>query len=382
MQKRYTDEERLALLRADRRALHQIPEYGYDLFDTRAYVEARLRETQPDELTPLANGFRVVFRAAKPEKPAIAFRADMDALRIVEKNEHDFVSKHPGCMHACGHDGHMANLLMFARVIAGRREELDRDVVLVFQPAEESYGGARPMIEAGLFRNPDVQAIYGMHLMPYFPVGKVAFIPGPEMAAVQTVHIHIQGRAAHGATPHAGNDAVMAMAQFCTTIQAALRRRIDAFQPTVFTIGHVTAGTVPNIIAESADLECTLRCYDSGVCDQIHALVRAALDGADAMYGTVSTVELQVDYPPVINDPALTEQVKQLLGDAYMSCEPMTIAEDFSEYQKEIPGLFVFLGCGDAAHAEPLHSDTFDFDERALLHGVALFEQILFGKEA
>ena len=379
MQKRYTDEERLALLRAYLRALHQIPEYGYDLFETRAYVEARLRETQPDELTLLANGFRVVFRAAKPEKPTIAFRADMDALRIVEKNAHDFVSKRPGCMHACGHDGHMANLLMFARVIAGRREELDRDVVLVFQPAEESYGGARPMIEAGLFRNPDVQAIYGMHLMPYFPVGKVAFIPGPEMAAVQTIHIHIQGRAAHGATPHAGNDAVMAMAQFCTTIQAALRRRIDAFQPTVFTIGHVTAGTVPNIIAESADLECTLRCYDSGICDQIHALVRAALDGADAMYGTVSTVELQVNYPPVINDAACVERVHTCADAAYQTIEPVAISEDFSEFERCVPGAYFFCGCAEDEHQELLHSDRFDFNESALLLGVEVFEKLIFG---
>ncbi len=382
MQKKYTDAERLELMRADRRALHQIPEYGYDLFETRAYVEARLREVQPDELTPMANGFRVVFRAAKPVKPAVAFRADMDALHIVEKNTHDFVSKHPGCMHACGHDGHTANLLMFARVIAGRRAELDRDVVLVFQPAEESYGGARPMIGAGLFRDPDVREIYGMHLAPYVPLGKVAFIPGPEMAMVESGSIHIQGKASHGAMPHMGNDAVMAMAQFCTTVQAALRRRIDANQPVVFTIGHVTAGSASNILAESADLEWTLRCYDEQVGKQIRALMRAALDGADAMYGTRSTVRVDIVYPPVINDPALTERVKRLAGDRYMPIEPQTIAEDFSEYQKEIPGVFVFVGCGDEAHHEPLHSDHFDFDERALLHGVALFEQILFGSEA
>lgn len=382
MQKRYSDAERLELMRTDRRALHQIPEYGYDLFETRAYVEARLREVQPDELTPMADGFRVVFRAEKPVKPAIAFRADMDALHIEEKNSHDFVSKHPGCMHACGHDGHMANLLMFARVIAGRRAELDRDVVLVFQPAEESYGGARPMIDAGLFRDPDVKEIYGMHLAPYVPFGRVAFIPGPEMAMVESGSIHIQGKASHGAMPHMGNDAVMAMAQFCTTVQAALRRRIDANQPVVFTIGHVTAGSAPNIVAESADLEWTLRCYDERVGQQIRALMQAALDAADTMYGTVSTIAVDTVYPPVINDPELTERLKQLAGDRYMSIEPQTIAEDFSEYQKEIPGVFLFMGCGDEAHHEPLHSDTFDFDERALLHSVALFEQILFGSEA
>ncbi|MDO4356282.1 MAG: M20 family metallopeptidase [Clostridia bacterium] len=382
MQKRYSDAERLELMRTDRRALHQIPEYGYDLFETRAYVEARLREVQPDELTPMADGFRVVFHAEKPVKPAIAFRADMDALHIEEKNSHDFVSKHPGCMHACGHDGHMANLLMFARVIAGRRAELDRDVVLVFQPAEESYGGARPMIDAGLFRDPDVKEIYGMHLAPYVPFGRVAFIPGPEMAMVESGSIHIQGKGSHGAMPHMGNDAVMAMAQFCTTVQAALRRRIDANQPVVFTIGHVTAGSAPNIVAESADLEWTLRCYDERVGQQIRALMQAALDAADAMYGTVSTIAVDTVYPPVINDPELTERLKRLAGDRYMSIEPQTIAEDFSEYQKEIPGVFLFMGCGDEAHHEPLHSDTFDFDERALLHSVALFEQILFGSEA
>ena len=164
----YSDAQRLAMMTEDRRALHQIPEYGYDLFKTRAYVEEKLRQIAPDAIIPMGEGFKVVFRAEKPVKPAIAFRADMDALRIVEKNTHDFVSKHEGCMHACGHDGHMANLLMFAREIAGRRAELDRDVVLVFQAAEECYGGAEPMIKEGLMHDPEVSEIYGMHVMPIF----------------------------------------------------------------------------------------------------------------------------------------------------------------------------------------------------------------------
>ena len=377
----YSDAQRVAMMTEDRRALHQIPEYGYDLFKTRAYVEARLNEIGPDAIIPMGEGFKVVFRAEKPVKPAIAFRADMDALRIVEKNTHDFVSKHEGFMHACGHDGHMANLLMFAREVAGRRAELDRDVVLVFQAAEECYGGADPMIKAGLLHDPEVSEIYGMHVMPYFPVGKAAFKAGPLMAAVETVNIRIKGYAAHGATPHYGNDAIMAMAQFCTTIQAAIRRRVDAFQPCVFTIGHVTAGTVPNIIAESADLECTLRCYDENVRKQIHGLIQFALDAADMMYGTKSEMKIEMFYPAVVNDDKLSEQLKEMLGDKYMPCEPMTIAEDFSFYQMEVPGVFVFLGVGDETHNQPLHSDTFDFDEAALLHGVAMFEQILFGKE-
>lgn len=375
----YSDEQRLAMMTKDRRALHQIPEYGYDLFKTREYVLARLNEIGPDEIIPMGEGYKVVFRAANPVKPAIAFRADMDALRIVEKNTHDFVSQHPGHMHACGHDGHMANLLMFACEIAGRRDELDRDVVLVFQAAEESYGGAEPMVKAGLLHNPEVAEIYGMHLMPYFPVGKVAFTPGPEMACVETVNIHIQGYAAHGATPHNGIDAVMAMAQFCTTVQAALRRRVDAFQPSVFTIGHVTAGSVPNIIAESADLECTLRCYDEGVRLQMHDIIRACLNAADLAYGTTSEMNITTFYPAVVNDEKLSARLQDMLGEQYMRCDPMTIAEDFSFYQQAVPGVFVFLGIGDEAHKQPLHSDTFDFDEHALLYGVELFERILFG---
>ena len=377
----YSDEQRLAMMIHDRRALHRIPEYGYDLFKTRAYVLERLNEIGPDEIIPMGEGYKVVFRAANPVKPAIAFRADMDALKIVEKNTHDFVSEHEGRMHACGHDGHMANLLMFAREIAARKAELDRDVVLVFQAAEESYGGAEPMVKAGIMHNPEISEIYGMHVMPYFPVGKAAFVPGPLMAAVETVVVRIKGYAAHGATPHAGNDAVMAMAQFCTTIQAALRRRIDAFQPTVFTIGHVTAGSVPNIIAESAELECTLRCYDEKVRLQMHDIIRAAADCADAMYGTKTEVAYTTFYPAVDNDPVLSKKLIDMLGDQYMPCEPMTIAEDFSFFQREAPGVFIFLGVGDEAHKEPLHSDTFDFDERALLHGVKLFERILFGDE-
>lgn len=363
----------------DRRNLHQIPELEMYLPKTMEYLYRALSGLKCRVFSPMESALCAYFDFGKVG--TIAFRADCDALPIEEKTGLDFASTHPGRMHACGHDGHMANLLMFAREIAGRRAELDRDVVLVFQAAEESYGGAEPMIKEGLLHNPEVGEIYGMHVMPYFPVGKAAFVPGPLMAAVETVTIHIQGYAAHGATPHAGNDAVMAMAQFCTTIQAALRRRIDAFQPTVFTIGHVTAGSVPNIIAESADLECTLRCYDEGVREQMHGIIRAALDAADALYGTKSEMEISTFYPAVINDAKLSEQLRQMLGDRYMSCQPMTIAEDFSFYQQEVPGVFVFLGVGDENHKEPLHSDTFDFDEAALLHGVKLFEQILFGKE-
>ena len=374
----YTEAERLDLMTQDRRALHRIPEFGYDLFKTRAYVRAALEKTAPDVLEPCDEGLRAVYYAAAPEQDAIAFRADMDALRIQEENAHDFCSEHPDYMHACGHDGHMAALLMLARIIAARRAELKRHVVLIFQPAEENQGGAKRMLQAGAFADPPVSEVYGMHLMPQVPRGKVGLKAGPLMALVETVEISVAGRTAHGAQPHMGCDAVIAAAHIVTSIQAALSRRVDPMETRLFTVGSLHAGTIANIIADRAEMEGTLRAYNDETAEAVHDIIRAALVGADALYGTHSEMRISQKYPAVINHEGPVEKLRRLAGDKAVPVEPLAIAEDFSEYLRVVPGAFFFCGYGDETHQMPLHSSRFDFDERALLTGVELYEKLLF----
>ena len=377
----YSTDERLRQMTADRRALHKIPESGYDLPATRAYLSAQLSALSPDELAPCDEGIRAVFRARAPKRGAIALRADMDALKIAECASHDFVSEHPGMMHACGHDGHMAAMLMVARIAAGRREALERDVVLLFQPAEESLGGAKRMIDAGALRDPRVEEVYGMHIMPTLPLGTIGCRAGAMMAAVDTWEIEIEGRAAHGATPQLGSDAIMAMANFIVGAQAALTRRIGPLEPAVLTVGSVASGEVYNVISERASLRGNLRTYDAGVSRRALAAVEDALSAVDRLYGTRSAMKVIQSYPAVVNDAACVARVRDCAGSAYQEIEPVAISEDFSEFERCVPGAYFFCGCRDEAHAEQLHSPRFDFDERALLAGVNVFERLIFGSE-
>lgn len=375
----YTQEERLSLLTEDRRALHRIPEHGYDLFKTRAYLFERLSALEPDVLQACDEGIKVVFRASEPERDAIALRADMDALQLPEKNEHEFKSEHPGLMHACGHDGHMAVMLMVARIISARREELKRDAVLLFQPAEESLGGAKRMIDAGAMENPKVSEVYGMHIMPSMPMGEIGCCAGPMMAAVDTLEIEIKGRAAHGATPQLGNDAIMAMAHFIVSAQATLTRRIGPLEPVVFTVAGVESGKVYNIISERAQIKGNLRTYSPEVSRRALDVIRDALKAADTLYNTESVLKVIQSYPPVINDANCVKRVSECAQESFRTIEPAAISEDFSEFELVAPGAYFFCGSADEAHTELLHSDRFDFDERALLHGVEMFEKLVFG---
>ena len=375
----YPQNERLRLLTEDRRALHRIPESGYDLSETRAYLWEKLSAMEPDVLERCDEGIRAVFRAPAAETEAIAFRADMDALQIPERTHHAFPSVHEGKMHACGHDGHMACLLMLARIVAGRRDALKRDVVLLLQPAEESLGGAKRMIDAGALDNPKVGEVYGLHIMPTLPIDTVGCCSGAMMAAVDTWEIEIEGLAAHGATPQAGSDAIMAMAHFIVSAQAAITRRIGPLEPAVLTVGSVESGKVYNIISERAQLKGNLRTYDAEVSRRALKVMEDALAAADVLFGTKSTLKVIQSYPAVVNNADCVGRVRECAGEAFRTIEPVAISEDFSEFERAAAGAYFFCGCMDEEHSSPLHSQDFDFDERALLTGVSVFERLIFG---
>ena len=371
---RQTHEERLRL---HRRALHRIPEQGYGEHKTHDYLMERLRALSPDDLRSFAGtGIRAVFRGNGSGR-TLAFRADMDALPVTERTGCAFASEHPGFMHACGHDGHMANVLTLAEWIAAHREQLAGDAVLLFQPAEETVGGAKRLVDEGALEDPHVDAIYGLHMMPDVPKGKIACCEGPIMAQTCEMDFVLRGRSAHGATPHLGQDTVSAMAHLLTLFQTTVARSVDPCQQALLTVGKVRAGEQRNILAETAVLEGIVRTFSNSVYEDIERRILGDLRAVEAAFGVTAEFNKRVFYPCTDNDPAEASRVQKILGDHFVQAAPKMTAEDFSYYQLSVPGAFAFCGCMDEAHTSPLHAPTFDFDETALVPGLALFIGLL-----
>ena len=363
----------LDLLREHRRALHRMPEIGEHEVQTQAYLLQQLRQLAPDDLRPFAGtGVRAVFRGNGTGR-VIAFRADIDALPVREETGCPYASQHEGRMHACGHDGHMANLLALAAWLRDHRDVLADDVVLLFQPAEETVGGAKRMIDEGALENPHVEVIYGMHMMPDVPKGKIAACAGPIMAQTCEMDFVIHGASAHGATPHLGRDAITAMGHLLTLLQTTVARCVDPCRQALITIGRVRAGEQRNILADRAELEGIVRTFSNAVYEALEQRIRDDLRAVEAAFGVTTEFIKRVYYPCVENDAAEFERVRQVLGERYVPAKPRMTAEDFSYYQLSVPGVFVFCGCMDETHSAPLHASTFDFDEEALLPGLALF---------
>lgn len=374
-------ESYLEQLRAHRRALHRIPEIGEQEHKTQAYIWEQLLQLEPDDLRVFADtGVRAVFRG-NGQGRTVAFRADIDALPVKEETGCSYVSQHEGFMHACGHDGHMANLLVFAMWLNAHRKELVDNVVLLFQPAEETVGGAKRMIDEGALENPHVDVIYGMHMMPDIPKGTIASCAGPIMAQTCEMDFVIHGKSAHGATPHLGKDAIMAMAHLLTMFQTTVARSVDPCQQALITVGKVSAGKQRNILASEAQMEGIVRTFSNQVYEGLEARIRDDIRGVEAAFGVEIEFIKRVYYPCVENDPQEFERVRALLGDRFMQAKPRMTAEDFSYYQLSIPGVFVFCGCKDDEHTAPLHASTFDFDEQAILPGLALFASLVDRKQ-
>lgn len=364
-------------LRMHRRALHQIPEIGEQEHKTQAYLMKYLEALAPDDLRIFADtGLRAVFRGNGTGR-VVAFRSDIDALPVKEETGCAYASLHEGCMHACGHDGHMANLLTFASYIAQNRSKLIDDVVLLFQPAEETVGGSKRMIDEGALENPHVDVIYGMHLMPDIPKGKVAACAGPIMAQTCEMDFVIHGRSAHGATPHLGRDAITAMGHLLTLFQTTVARSVDPCQQALITIGKVRAGEQRNILASTAQMEGIVRTFSNKVYEGLESRIRADLAGIEAAFDVETEFIKRVYYPCVENDPDEFERVREMLGSRFLQAKPRMTAEDFSYYQLSVPGVFVFCGCMDEKYHAPLHASTFDFDEEALLPGLELFASLV-----
>lgn len=359
-----------------RRALHEMPEDGYCEFDTSRYVYDYLLALSPDKLETLAGtGVRAVFLAKAPRRTT-AFRADMDALPVTEETGLPFASKRAGFMHACGHDAHMASLLILASLVAKHREELTENVVLLFQPAEEGGRGAVKMIEGGALENPYVDRIFGFHVSPGLPKGRLGLRAGPLMARATGLNITLFGKSAHGARPHSGNDAIVAAAQLINMLETLVSRRIDPMENAVLTIGTINGGTRRNIICDRVTLTLTMRTFTDEVHHAMMAGIRGMLKAVEDAFAVEARIETEgEDYLAVVNDAGLVEAYREAVGDAAFDVERACISEDFSFYQRETKGLFVFAGVGEDVDA--LHTPRMFFDEDALLPAIEAYLRLL-----
>ena len=352
----------------DRRALHRIPELDHDLPRTIAYVQESLCTHKCHIFSPIPSAVCAFFDFGKDS--AIAFRADMDALPVQEKTGLSFSSETEGRMHACGHDGHTAILLELARRL-NEKQELAHNVLLIFQPAEEASGGAQPICDTGILENYNVQAIFGLHLWPGMQAGQIYSRKGALMAMSSELSVDVYGKAAHISKPAEGLDALAAAVEFyCRVRQAEQELPEDVFR--LLNFGFMESGTVRNVISSHTRLLGTLRAFEDSVFYELKSRVEQIAAQVENATGCRITTHFATAYPPVCNPDALFDRISKIVPVEEVPT-PSTAAEDFSCYQKCVPGLFFFLGLGDTP---ALHADTFDFDESLLVKGADLFTKI------
>ncbi|MCR3905585.1 MAG: amidohydrolase [Tenericutes bacterium] len=363
-------------LKQYRQELHQIPELAFDLFKTHAYVKEKLEQLGYQTQTVAKTGLIAVKEGKLKE--AIAFRSDMDALPVTEKTNVSFASKHDGNMHACGHDGHMAMLLGFAEYVS-QLKEINQTIVFIFQPAEEGPGGAKVILEEGIFEKYQIQKIFGIHLYPGLEEGLYGLVNGPMMAQNGEFNLTVTGKSAHGAQPHLGSDAVLAASYLVTQYHHIVSRFIDPLDPVVVTIGTIEGGEARNIIAQEVKMTGTIRSFNQINYEKIKQKMRNIDEGIEKAYDVKVNNDIIDYYPPVINDEHLFEMLKNSLNQRqYQFLRPMMFAEDFAFYQQKVPGMFVMLGTKNEslAYVHPLHSCYFNFREDVLIKGVELYIHI------
>ncbi len=358
-----------------RQDLHKIPELGLVEFKTTKYLFNELTKMGYKPVSLLDTGLYVYIDNGKDH--TIAFRSDIDALEIEEKNNVEYASTFPGFMHACGHDGHMATLLGFAKKISTRKDDFDYNFLLLFQPAEESPGGAALVVKTGILNQFNVKAIFGMHLMPFYKEGTIACKSGPLMAQNGEIDIKIVGKTAHAGLYHQGVDSIVISSQLISQYQTIISRLVSPFDPIVLHLGKINGGSARNIVADHVEINGTLRAFSEITFMKVVNAMESINKNLEDTYQCTIEFSCPPMYPPVINDDNLYEKFKALTDDTFIEIkEPFMLAEDFSFYQKEIPGIFFYLGTNSKKHSSGLHTETFDFNEEVLEKGVDMFYSI------
>ncbi len=419
---RYIDE-----LRIYRRELHKMPEVGFCEVDTSRYIREKL-ESFGYEVRSVAKTGLIAFREGENIEESIAFRADMDGLKILEETNVEFESENYDYMHACGHDGHMAILLGFAHYIATIKS-LNKGILFIFQPAEEGPGGAEVIVKEGILEQYNIKHVFGLHLFPGLNEGEIGIKPGAMMAQTAEFDIDIKAQSGHGAVPHKANDGIIVAAQLINSFQSIISRNINPIEGAVLTIGTInggerrniiaenirlegtlrafdkevyskisrninpiegavlTIGTINggerrNIIAENIRLEGTLRAFDKEVYSKIKNRMRDVTKGLEVMFNVNINLEFRDMYPAVRNDRKLLRSIiKFLPEEKVVEIDPMMLAEDFAYYQESVPSLFFMLGVKneELGYTHQLHSSKFNFNEEVLLEGIELYNRICEG---
>jgi amidohydrolase len=371
-----------------RRRLHQKPELGFQEKLTAEFVSQKLQEWGIKHQTGIAQtGIVATIKGNKQTSETIqnpkvlAIRADMDALPIQELNEVPYKSQHDGVMHACGHDGHTAIALGIAYYLQQNRSCFAGTVKIIFQPAEEGPGGAKPMIEAGVLKNPDVNAIIGLHLWNNLPLGTVGVRAGALMAAVESFDCTILGKGGHGAMPHQTVDSVLVAAQIVNALQTIVARNVNPIDSAVVTVGELHAGTKRNVIADTAKISGTVRYFNPELKNFLPERIEQIIAGVCQSHGAKYDFQYSRLYPALINDGKMAELVREVAEEVVETpmgvvpeCQTMG-GEDMSFFLQQVRGCYFFLGSAnpDKNLSYPHHHPRFDFDETALAMGVEIF---------
>lgn len=366
-----------------RRQIHQKPELGFQEKITAEFISQKLQNWGIEHQVGIAQtGIVAIIKGEKSTHgKVLAIRADMDALPIQELNEVPYCSQRDGIMHACGHDGHTAIALGTAYYLHQHRQELNGTVKIIFQPAEEGPGGAKPMIAAGVLNNPNVDAIIGLHLWNNLPLGTVGVRPGALMAAVELFRCTIFGKGGHGAIPHQTVDSLVVAAQIVSALQTIVSRNINPLDSAVVTVGELHAGTAVNVIADTAKMGGTVRYFNPDLAGFFKERIEKIIAGICQSHGANYDLDYIHLYPPVINDADIAALVRSVAQEVieipigvFSECQTMG-GEDMSFFLQEVPGCYFFLGSANAEKKldYPHHHPRFDFDETALPIGVEMF---------
>jgi len=363
-----------------RHKIHEHPETAFEEIITSELIAEKLRSYGLDVYQNIAKT-GVIGVLKKGMGPSIAFRADMDALHISEENSFNYSSKVSGKMHACGHDGHSA-MLMGAAKFLSTDSSICGTLIFIFQPAEENEGGARVMIEEGLFENFQIDSVYGLHNWPGLDVGKLAVTEGPLMAAFDTFELKIEGKGAHGAMPHDSVDPIFISAQVINGWQSITSRNVNPYDAAVVSVTQIHAGDTWNVIPGSCNLKGTTRSFSSSVRDLIEEKMRLIAETTCKSFGANATFTYQRRYPALINSFAESEIAKKAASkvvsfeNVIQDPTPSMTAEDFAFMLEKKPGCYIWLGNGSSENGKNLHSPKYDFNDDILAIGISYWIEL------
>lgn len=364
-----------------RKQIHSQPELGFKEFKTSSFIVDKLQSFGIEVYQGLG-GTGVVGTLKNGAGPTIGIRADIDALPIAEQNDVEHKSTHANCMHACGHDGHTSVLLGAAKHLS-QHKEFSGTIHFIFQPAEEVLGGAKAMIDDGLFDKFPMDAVYGLHNWPGLPVGEIAVNNGPMMASFDTFEITLTGKGTHAAMPHLGADPIAAGAALITNIQSIISRRVSPLQSGVISVTQMNSGDTTNVIPDVAILKGTVRSFDMDVRQSMQEMLTEMVATLPSLYGVKGEMDYHIRYPVTTNDSQAYLEIKEAATKALgvdkvnTDVEPSMASEDFSFMSQVVKGAYFWLGVDGSIPSKPLHNASYDFNDDAIETGIKVWVSLV-----